>query len=153
MMPLEQKIFKKFTQRGQTLSLAESCTGGLIAHSLTNRPGSSQYFLLGIIAYDNRTKTKILKVPASILKKHGAVSFQTASLMAQGVRQILKTSHGLSITGIAGPGGGTPQKPVGLVFISLSTQNKTIVKRHLFKGSRLAIKKEACKTALKMLAK
>ena len=152
-MRLEEKVLKKFTQEGQTLALAESCTGGLIAHSLTNVPGSSAFFLLSITAYDNAAKTKLLSVPSSLIQKHGAVSPAVAMAMAQGVRQILKTDYGLSVTGIAGPGGGSKAKPVGLVFIAMSTQQKTIVKKCFFKGSRLAIKKQASETALKMLAK
>ena len=152
-MRLEQKISQKFIERGQTLSLAESCTGGLIGDRLTNIPGASAFFLLGIIAYDYAAKTKILGVPSALLKKHGAVSSEVASKMAQGVRKILKTDYGLGVTGIAGPGGATKTKPVGLVFIALSTRQKTIVKKCIFKGTRLAIKNMACQTALKMLAK
>ncbi len=152
-MQPEQKVFKKFTQSAQTLAIAESCTGGLISDRLTNIAGASAFFLLGIIAYDNAAKTKILGVPSALLKKHGAVSAPAASAMAQGVRKILKTDYGLSVTGIAGPTGASKSKPVGLVFIALSTRSKTIVKRFLFKGTRLAVKTQACQTALKMLAK
>jgi nicotinamide-nucleotide amidase len=152
-MRLEQKVFKKFTQRVETLAIAESCTGGLIGDRLTNMAGASAFFLLGIIAYDYAAKIKILGVPSALLKKHGAVSSPVARVMAQGVRKILKTDYGLSVTGIAGPGGATKNKPVGLVFISVSTKQKIIVKKFLFKGTRLTIKKEAAQAALKMLAK
>ena len=152
-MRLEKKIFKKFTLSAKTLSVAESCTGGLIGDCLTNVPGASAFFLLGIIAYDNAAKTKILGVPSALLKKHGAVSKQVAKVMSQGVRKILKTDYGLAVTGIAGPGGASKNKPIGLVFIALSSGSKTTVKKYLFKGSRLAIKKGAAQTALKMLAK
>ena len=152
-MRLEQKIFKEFIHSAKTLSLAESCTGGLIGHRLTNIAGASAFFLLGIIAYDNAAKTKILGVPSVLFKKYGAVSKPVASAMAQGVRKILKTDYGLSVTGIAGPGGASRNKPIGLVFIAVSTRQKTIVKKFLFKGTRLAIKNQACQTALKMLAK
>jgi nicotinamide-nucleotide amidase len=152
-MRLEQKIFKKFVHGAKTLAIAESCTGGLIGDRLTNMPGASAFFLLGIIAYDNAAKTKILHVPPALLKKYGAVSKPVAFAMAQGVRKILKTDYGLGLTGIAGPSGGTKDKPVGLVFIAVATQQKTMVKKFLFKGSRLAIKKKASQTALKMLAK
>ena len=151
-MRLEQKVFKKFIQRAETLAIAESCTGGLIGDRLTNIAGASAFFLLGIIAYDNAAKTKILGVPSAFFKKHGAVSSPVARVMAQGVRKILKTDYGLGVTGIAGPGGGSKSKPIGLVFISVSTKQKTTVKKFLFKGTRLAIKKEASQTALKMLA-
>jgi len=152
-MRLEQKVFNKFIKRAQTLGIAESCTGGLIGDRLTDIPGASTFFLLGIVAYDNAAKIKILGVPPGLIKKYGAVSSPVAKMMAQGVRKILKTSYGLSVTGIAGPGGATKNKPVGLVYIAISTSSKTIVKKFLFKGTRLAIKKEASQTALKMLAK
>ena len=152
-MRLEEKVSSKFIQNTLTLSMAESCTGGLIGDRLTNIPGSSAFFLLGITAYDNKAKTKILKVSPKLIKAHGAVSKPVALAMAQGVRRILNTDYGLSVTGIAGPGGGTKNKPVGLVFIGLSQGAKTTVKKFLFKGTRLAIKNQACQTALKMLAK
>jgi nicotinamide-nucleotide amidase len=152
-MQLEEKVFQKLTKAGLTLTLAESCTGGLIANRLTNVPGASSFFLLGITAYDNAAKVKILGVPAGLIKKHGAVSAQVAQAMAQGARRLLKTDYGLSVTGIAGPTGGTIAKPVGLVFIALSTASKTTVKKHLFRGTRLSIKKQAAHTALKMLIK
>ncbi len=152
-MRLEQKVFQKFMHGPKTLSIAESCTGGLISNLLTNMAGSSEFFMLGIIAYANCAKTKILKVSPLLLKKHGAVSSKVAAAMAQGVRKILKTDYGLSVTGIAGPGGGSKNKPVGLVFIAISLPQKTIVKKCLFKGSRKVIKKQAAQTALKMLAK
>ena len=152
-MRLEEKILKKFVKAQKTLALAESCTGGLIGDRLTNIPGASAYFLLGVIAYDYAAKTRLLGVPAGLLKKHGAVSKEVASIMAQGARKILNTDYSLAVTGIAGPSGATPQKPVGLVFIALSTKERTIVKKFLFKGTRMAIKNQTAKTALKMLAK
>lgn len=152
-MRLEQKVFQKFILHHKTLAIAESCTGGLICNLLTNIAGSSGFFQLGITAYANTAKTKILKVSPALLKKHGAVSSPVAAAMARGVRQILKTDYGLSVTGIAGPGGGSKNKPVGLVFIALSCPQKTIVRKFLFKGSRKVIKKQAAQTALKMLAK
>jgi PncC family amidohydrolase len=151
-MRLEQKISKEFIQNAKTLAIAESCTGGLIGNRLTNIAGASAFFLLGIIAYDNAAKIKILGVSPDLLKKHGAISSPVASAMALGVRKILKTDYGLGVTGIAGPGGATKSKPVGLVFIAVSTKQKNIVKKFRFKGSRLAIKNKACQTALKMLA-
>ena len=152
-MQLEQKVLKKFILGKKTLSLAESCTGGLIGDRLTNIAGASAFFWLGVIAYDNQAKTKILGVSPALINKYGAVSAPVAEAMAQGVRKILNTDYGLSVTGIAGPGGGSKEKPVGLVFIALSTKNNTLVKKFLFKGTRLAIKKQAAQTALKMLAK
>jgi nicotinamide-nucleotide amidase len=152
-MRLEQKVFDKFTQQGQTLAIAESCTGGLIGNRLTDIPGSSAYFWLGIVAYDNAAKIKLLGVSPALIKKHGAVSSPVAKVMAHGARKVLKTTYGLSVTGIAGPGGGSREKPVGLVYIAISTASTTTVKKYLFKGSRLAVKRQACQTALKMLAK
>jgi len=153
-MRLEHQVLKKLTLGHKTLALAESCTGGLIGDRLTNIAGASACFLLGIIAYDNAAKTKILRVPPALLKKYGAVSSPVAKAMAKGVRQILKTNYGLSVTGIAGPGGDSNKdKPVGLVFIAVSSKSKTTVKKFIFKGTRLAVKNKAAQTALKMLAK
>ena len=152
-MRLEQKVSDKFIQGKKTLALAESCTGGLIGDRLTNIPGASAFFLLGIIAYDYAAKTKMLGISPALLKKHGAVSLETASAMADHVRKILKTDYGLGVTGIAGPGGATKTKPVGLVFIAVSTRQKTTVKKFLFKGTRVTIKMKAAQSALKMLAK
>jgi len=149
----EQKVFEKFIRNGQTLAIAESCTGGLMGALLKNIPGASTFFLLGVVAYDNAAKSRILGVPSALFKKYGAVSAPVAKVMAQGVRKILETDYGLGLTGIAGPGGASKDKPVGLVFIAVSKGSKTIVKKFLFKGTRLAIKKQAAQTALKMLAK
>ena len=151
-MRLEKEVSQRFIKEGKTLALAESCTGGLIGDRLTNIPGASAFFLLGIIAYDYAAKTRILGVPPALLKKHGAVSPQVARVMAECARQILDTDYGLAVTGIAGPAGATRTKPVGLVYIAMSTRKKTVVEKCLFKGSRLAIKKAAAQTALKMLA-
>ena len=150
-MQLEQKIAKILIQRKLTLATAESCSGGLLAHQLTNIPGASSFFLLGVIAYDNAAKTKILKIPATLLKKYGAVSAQTAKKMSQNVRSVLKTDLGVSITGIAGPTGGTTIKPVGLVYISASSAKTTVVKECRFKGSRLQIKNQAVRAALRII--
>ena len=124
----------------KTLATAESCTGGLIAHTLTNIPGSSEWFKGGVVAYANEIKTAFLGVPPALLKKHGAVSAPVAKAMAQGTRKHLKTDFAIATTGIAGPTGGTAKKPVGLVFIAIAYPKKTIVKRYIFKGSRLTIK-------------
>lgn len=151
-MQLETTVFRKFTAAGRTLSVAESCTGGLICERLTNVPGASSYFLMGIVAYDNLTKVKVLKVPGHLLKRHGSVSAEVACAMARRVRLMIKADCGLSVTGIAGPGGGSRQKPVGLVFLALSVKGRTTVKKCIFQGSRLAIRRRAAETALKMLA-
>jgi PncC family amidohydrolase len=137
----------------KTLCTAESCTGGLIAHTLTNIPGSSGWFKGGVIAYANEAKTAFLSVPASLIKKHGAVSPLVAKAMAQGARKRFKTDFAIATTGIAGPGGGTAKKPVGLVFIAVTSVNTTVIKRFIFKGTRLQIKNKTTNTALKILLK
>ena len=150
-MHSEQKISKILLNKGLTVAIAESCTGGLLANRLTNISGSSAFFWLGIIAYDNKAKIKLLNIPPSLIKKHGAVSLPVAKGIAQNVRKILNTSFGIGITGIAGPSGGTKDKPVGLVFIALATKQKTILAEYHFKGSRLSVKTQAANQALQML--
>jgi PncC family amidohydrolase len=150
-MKLVKKVAVLLTQRNQTLSLAESCTGGFLSHCLTNIPGSSKFFKIGIIAYANEAKEKLLGVPSSTLKKYGAVSLPSIRQMAQGARLLLKTDFGLAISGIAGPGGSTPKKPLGLTFIAISSKNKTHSFRFIFKGSRLSVKKQAASKALEIL--
>jgi nicotinamide-nucleotide amidase len=152
-MRIDQKIAKILIHKGQTLAIAESCTGGLLGNQLTDIPGSSAFFWLGIIAYDNKAKTKALRVPPALIKKHGAVSLEVATVMANNVRQILNTHFGVSITGIAGPTGGSALKPVGLVFIAVSSKQQTIQQEYRFKGSRLSIKKQAAQKALHLLLK
>jgi len=153
-MLTEEKIARQLTTRGQTLSTAESCTGGLLAHHLTNVPGSSSYFTAGIVTYSNAAKQRQLKVPAGTLKKHGAVSPKVAGLMAQGVRRLFRTDYGIGITGIAGPGGGSPDKPVGLVYIAVTgrqvKKSGTVVKKYRFQGSRRVIKDRAVAEAGKL---
>ncbi len=152
-MRLDKKVALTLTQQKKTLATAESCTGGLLAHTLTNLPGASQFFYLGLVAYDNSAKTSLLGISPSIIKKHGAVSQTVAKAMAVNVRKILKTDYGISITGIAGPSGGSAAKPVGLVFIAVSTTKKTFVTSFHFKGTRLTIKTQAVNAALKLLLK
>jgi PncC family amidohydrolase len=136
---------------GKTLATAESCTGGLIAHTLTNVPGASDWFLGGVIAYANKAKTAFLGVPAALIKDHGAVSAPVARAMAQGARKRFKTDFAIATTGIAGPTGGTKEKPVGLVFIALASAKRTVVKKFLFKGTRLSIKDQTLQKALQIL--
>jgi nicotinamide-nucleotide amidase len=135
----------------KTLAIAESCTGGYLGHRLTNVPGSSDYFLGGILAYGNRAKIELLGVPEAVIRKYGAVSPRTAAAMAEGVRMKMSSDIGLSITGIAGPSGGTPRKPVGLVYIALASDLGTDVSRNLFWGKREAIKFQSSQKALDML--
>lgn len=150
-MSIEKRIARLLTKNQKTLSLAESCSGGLVSHRLTNIPGSSKFFRLGVIAYRNQAKVKILHVPSSLLKKYGAVSEAVACGMAEGVRRLGQSDFGIGISGIAGPGGGSRQKPVGLVFIAVAAKTKTVSEKFLFKGNRLSVKKQAATQALKIL--
>jgi len=148
---LEAVAGRLLRSAGKTLAVAESCTGGFLGHRLTNVPGSSDYFLGGVLAYDNRTKIEFLDVPEAVIIKHGAVSRPAAMKMAEGVRKKMSSDFGLSITGIAGPSGGTPQKPIGLVFIALASDADTEVVRNLFWGRRETIKLQSSQKALDML--
>jgi nicotinamide-nucleotide amidase len=131
-----------------TLAVAESCTGGLIAHRLTNIPGSSDYFERGVVVYSNRAKIELLKVPEELLAACGAVSGPVAEKMAEGVRQISRSTLGLGITGIAGPSGGSEEKPVGTVFIALASPRGTVSKKYQFGGDREQIKSISAHTAI-----
>lgn len=136
-----------------TLAVAESCTGGLLSHIITNAPGSSRYFIGGVVAYDNGIKKSLLGVGETTLKRWGAVSMETAAGMAVGVRSLLKSDVSIGITGIAGPGGGSRDKPVGTVCVAVDFKGDVLVKRFRFKGTRLEIKRLATKNALDMLHK
>ncbi len=142
------RILKK---RELTLSVAESCTGGGLSNTITNVAGSSEYFLGGVIAYSNDVKRSVLGVNARTLMMFGAVSSQTAKEMATGVKKRLKSSVSVAITGIAGPGGGSPGKPVGTVYICVATGKKVMVRKFSFKGTRLSIKRKSSLGALSML--
>ena len=130
------------------LSIAESCTGGLIGHLITSIPGSSAYFLGGIISYSNQAKCDLLGVSPEILKVYGAISDQVAREMAVGVKERFKSDIGLSVTGIAGPDGGSLEKPVGTVFMGFSLDAEPFSKKYLFKGKRTEIKEQTAETAL-----
>ena len=134
-----------------TLSTAESCTGGLIAHKITNVPGASQYFLGGVVTYSNEAKIKILGVPREIINAHGAVSEECAREMAIRVAKLFNASIGVSTTGIAGPSGGTDEKPVGLGYIGYYIEGDCWVYQHLFKGTREEIKNKIATQALETL--
>ena len=135
-------IIERFTERNIRIAVAESCTGGYISHMITNISGSSNVFERGIVSYSNQAKIDILKVDLAIIEKHGAVSEEIAKQMANGVRVMSKLCDiGIGITGIAGPTGATPEKPVGLVYIGFSTENKTIVEKYIFKTDRITFKK------------
>ncbi len=149
--PLEVVIGKLLTGKKWTLAVAESCTGGLITHRLTNVPGSSAYLIASVVAYAYEAKVVGLGVSWDTLNKYGAVSEETVREMARGVREKFGATIGLAITGIAGPGGGTPDKPVGLTYYALATAYDTIVRHHVWRGDRIAIKEQSAQAALEML--
>jgi len=148
---LEHVVGKLLMINKKTLAIAESCTGGYLGHRLTNVPGSSNYFIQGVIAYSNEAKIKLLGISPQMIYKYGAVSAQVAEAMAKGIRHTANTNYGLSITGIAGPTGGTHKKPVGLVYTALSWANGSTVKENRFLGDRKAIKFQSSQQALNML--
>ena len=149
---LEAQVGARLRTKSWTVGTAESCTGGLVMHRLTNIPGSSDYVLGGVIAYSNQVKQSLLRVKQGTLMAHGAVSEQTAQEMAQGARQLLKTDFAVSITGIAGPGGGSDEKPVGLTYIGLAgPDDLLVVQRHIWDGDRLAVKDASAEAALQLL--
>src|SRR3989338_6236467 len=152
-MAIEHKVARKLIRLKKTIAIAESCTGGLLTHRLTNISGSSQFLKFGLIAYSNEAKIKFLNVPAAHLKKFGAVSAQTAAAMARGARQCFGSYFGIGITGIAGPTGGSKKNPVGLVFMAVADQTKIIGHGYHFKGPRLQIKSKAATQALNLLSK
>jgi nicotinamide-nucleotide amidase len=139
----ERRVGERLTERGETLAVAESCTGGLLASSITDVPGSSEYFDRGVVTYSNRAKQDLLGVSRESLDAHGAVSEPVAVEMAQSIRDTANTTWGVSTTGIAGPGGGTPEKPVGTVFIGVAyagpwgTESSSVqAQRHTVDGDR-----------------
>lgn len=148
---LEEAIGQALQRRGWTLATAESCTAGLISHRITNIAGSSEYFIGGIVAYANAAKAGLLGVSQSTLDTHGAVSRETALEMARGVRRALETDVGVSVTGIAGPGGGTPEKPVGLTWVAVSSLIGERVARHIWKGDRASNKARSAEAAMALL--
>ena len=149
--PKELRLAQAFRRRGWTLALAESCTGGLIGHRLTNVPGASDYFLGGIVAYAYDAKERLLGVRHQTLYQHGAVSRETAIEMARGARLSLGADVGASVTGIAGPGGGLPDKPVGLTWIAVSTRDGEEAEQFMWSGDRLANKDQSAEAALNLL--
>lgn len=149
---LETVIVRLLSDKRQTLAVAESCTGGLLCHRITNVPGSSEIFLEGFITYSNRAKSERLGIPPSLIEKHGAVSEEVAKQMAERALQLSGSTHALSLTGIAGPSGGSPAKPVGTVFIGLASQGlSTQVSRCFFLAEREVFKRLATQTALNQL--
>jgi len=147
----EKQIGERLSRRKETLASAESCSGGLIAHRITNVAGSSAYYQGGVVTYSNQAKCDLLGVKKDAILSEGAVSETVARQMAKGARGRFSADWGVGVTGIAGPGGGTPEKPVGLVYISLAGKNGTSVQRCMFNGSREEIKAQTAETALKMI--
>jgi len=150
---LEEVVGKLLRSKGATISIAESCTGGLITHRFTNVHGSSDYLERSLVVYSDKAKKELLKVPAGILKRHGAVSKEVAERMAKGVKSLSRTTFGLAVTGIAGPAGGTPAKPVGTVFISFSHKRQVVTQKCRFYGDREQIKFMTSQYALDILRK
>ena len=152
MKKLSQKIVKLLTKKKLKISCAESCTGGLLSSSITSISGSSKVFAIGLVTYSNQSKISILKVPINIIRKHGAVSYEACLSMVKNLSKISKTNISLSITGIAGPKGGTKKKPIGLVFIGIKKDNKTLVRKYLFKNmKRTTIQRTAVNKALNLI--
>jgi nicotinamide-nucleotide amidase len=148
---LEQVVGELLRKRNATLATAESCTGGLLAGRITEMAGSSEYFQEGVVTYSNEAKTRLLGVPASMIEKHGAVSEQVAEAMAKGVRALANATFGIGITGVAGPGGGSEEKPVGLVYIGLADIDDVTVRKFIFPGDRQFIRTLSVNAALDML--
>ena len=148
---LEEVVGLLLKKQKKTLAVAESCSGGLISHRLTNVPGSSEYFLEGAIAYSNAAKIELLAVSPDLIKTHGAVSFPVARAMASGIRRLARADLGLAVTGIAGPTGGSPEKPIGLVFTALAWPGGTEVQKNLFLGKREQVKLQSAQKGLDMV--
>ena len=147
-----KKIVSLLKRKKLKISLAESCTGGLLSSAITAVSGSSKVFALGLVTYSNQSKNSVLKIPKKIIRIYGAVSYETCFSMVRNLSKINKTEVSVSITGIAGPKGGTRKKPVGLVYIGIKKGNKTLVKKHLFKNKgRLYIQKAAVNKSLELI--
>jgi PncC family amidohydrolase len=146
--PLELEVARLLLTLGITIAVAESCTGGLICHRLTNISGSSDYLERGVVAYSNAAKIELLGVSSQVIKDHGAVSEVCVRAMASGVKKLAGTDLGLSISGIAGPTGGTPEKPVGTVYMALAWNDDVRCWKYFFKGNRGEIKQQASEEAL-----
>ena len=153
-MSLNKKIISLIKRKKMKLAIAESCTGGMLSSTITSVSGSSKVFTMGLVTYSNQAKTSILKVPQKIIKKHGSVSVQCCLAMVNNLGKISKSKVCVSITGIAGPKGGSKQKPVGLVYIGVKIGKKVIINKCNFKNnSRTFIQKQTVKKALNFLAK
>jgi nicotinamide-nucleotide amidase len=150
-MSPEERLAGVLAARGLTIAVAESCTGGLISSRITDVAGASAYFLAGLVTYSNEAKEALLSVPRDLLMAKGAVSREVAGAMAEGVRRATGADVGLSVTGIAGPGGGTEEKPVGTVYMGLSAGTDCPVRCHRFEGDRASIKQQSADGALEFV--
>ena len=151
-MNLNKKIVSILKKKKYKLAVAESCTGGLLSAAITSISGSSKVFTMGLVTYSNKAKTSILKIPKTVIQKHGAVSFQCCLSMVNNLSKISKSKMCVSITGIAGPKGGTKQKPVGLVYIGIKNGKKIVVSKNQFKNKgRSAIQKATVNKALNLI--
>ena len=152
MKKLSQKIVRLLRKKRLKVSFAESCTGGLLSSTITSINGSSKVFTIGLVTYSNQSKICTLKVPKNIIRKHGAVSYETCLAMVKNLSKISKTNISVSITGIAGPNGGTKKKPVGLIFIGIKKGNKSLARKYLFKNKkRILIQKATVNKALNLI--
>ena len=152
MKKLSQKVVNLLRKKKLKISFVESCTGGLLSSSITTISGSSKVFTFGLVTYSNQSKIITLKVPKNIIRKNGAVSYETCLLMVKNLNKIARTNISVSITGVAGPKGGTKQKPVGLVFIGIKKGNKTLVRKYLFKKKkRISIQRASVNKALNLI--
>ena len=149
-----EKTIKKLQEKKLTVSTAESCTGGMLSSYFTSIDGSSKIFMLGFITYSNKSKINVLKVPRNIIKKYGSVSKECCASMVKNLKKIAKTNIAISITGIAGPSGGSNNKPVGLVYIGIIFKNKIIIKKNIFNknATRLTIQKKTCDTVFRIIS-
>ena len=146
------KLHKKFIKKNITISVAESCTGGLLSSKLTRLSGSSEYFQMGLVTYSNKAKIKILRVNKKIIDKYGSVSPECCRSMVQNLSKLSRSKINVSITGIAGPNGGTESKPVGLVYIGLKKGSKIVIKKNLFKNKkRILIQRKTAEEALEII--
>ena len=152
MKNLSQKIVRLLEKKKLKISIAESCTGGLLSSTITQISGSSKVFTIGFVTYSNQSKINTLKIAKKTIKKHGSVSYETCLAMVKNLSKISKTNISISITGIAGPKGGTNKKPIGLIFIGIKKGNKTLVRKYLFKNmKRTSIQRNAVKKSLNLI--
>ena len=149
-----EKTIKQLQEKKLTVSTAESCTGGMLSSYFTSIDGSSKIFMLGFVTYSNKSKINVLKVPRNIIKKYGSVSKECCASMVKNLKKIAKTNIAISITGIAGPSGGSNNKPVGLVYIGIIFKNKIIIKKNIFNknATRLTIQKKTCDTVFRIIS-